>query len=608
MLVGPLFLENGELLFRVWAPKAKNLSLIYFDGKNEKILPMQRVEDGYYELKTTLKEHTDYYYLIDNEKKRGDPASRYQPEGVHGPSRVINPDRFEWQDHSWKGLDLKDYTIYELHVGTFTPLGTFDALSAKIAHLKTLGVTAIEIMPMSEFPGDRNWGYDGVYPFAPHHSYGGPLGLKRLIDAIHNAGLAVILDVVYNHLGPSGNYFGDFGPYFTDRYKTPWGDALNFDGEYSDNVRDFFIENALYWLNEFHVDAIRLDAVHALFDFSAKHFLEEIVDRFHEAAKKLGKKAYLIAESDLNDTRIINPKRQGGYAIDAQWMDDFHHSLNTFFTQSKRGYFLDFGKLSQFAKSLKEGFVYEGQWSKFRKKKFGNSSHLKSGEQFVIFNQNHDQVGNACLGCRLSTLLSEEKLKMNSTLLFCAPYLPLLFMGQEFNSHSPFYYFTSFDDASLAKSVHEGYCKDHQIAIEKQDEMDPQNPNRFLESKIDWRELDSVEGQSMFYFYQKLIQLRKQYSALSNCRKDLVKVDFSDSESFLLLFRGDPSGLNALILANFSDTDLSKEIHFFKGTWVLVHASSVTRENTPKELHFEEDRTHEILVARWQVLVYCQNL
>src|ERR1051325_9737586 len=339
---GARALAGGGAEFRVWAPLAKSLE-VKLVGEDARAFPLERTGEG-----------ADCFYVIDGERERPDPVSRSQAAGVHGPSRVVARDAFEWTDAGWKGVALKDFVVYELHTGTFTPEGTFDSVITKLAHLKSLGVTAIELMPVAEFPGGRNWGYDGAHLYAPQSTYGGPEGLKRLIDACHREGLAFILDVVYNHLGPEGNYAGEYMPLYSEAHKSPWGAGLNFDGEGSEGVRRYFVENALYWLTEYHVDALRLDAVHAITDTSPRHLLEDLSEAFHAQARALGRRAYLIAESDLNDVRVIKPREEGGYGIDAQWSDDFHHSLHTLLTKTNRGYFADFGRVEDLAKAIRE--------------------------------------------------------------------------------------------------------------------------------------------------------------------------------------------------------------------------------------------------------------
>ncbi|HTS51018.1 MAG TPA: malto-oligosyltrehalose trehalohydrolase, partial [Bryobacteraceae bacterium] len=481
-----------------------------------------------------------YSLVLDGSQERPDPCSRSQPEGVHGPSEIVDPDSFAWSDANWKGIALEDYIFYELHVGTFTPQGTFDGVRSKLEYLKDLGVTAIELMPVAQFPGTRNWGYDGVDLYAPHSAYGGADGLKALVDAAHAIGLAVVLDVVYNHVGPEGNYLGEFGSFFTDRYQTPWGLAINYDGPGSDGVRRFFIENALYWLTEYHIDALRLDAIHGIVDFSAFHILAELRDRFHQQAERLGRQAFLFAESDLNDVRIIQPRSQGGHALDAQWHDEFHHSLISALTGANRGYLAGFGRLAHIQKAIAEGFVYDGIYSAYRQRHFGSCSKHEPGERFVAFIQNHDQVANTAQGFRLSELVSIEQFKLAAMLLVCSPFLPLLFMGEEFAEAAPFLYFTSHGDRALARAVSEGRRKEFAEFAGAGEFDDPQAVETFERSRINWTLPESVRHSEVLGFYRELIALRKRYPCLSNCRKDLTRVVVDEDARLLRMERSDP--------------------------------------------------------------------
>jgi maltooligosyltrehalose trehalohydrolase len=361
-------------------------------------------------------------------------------------------------------------------VGTFTPEGTFEAIIPHLDELRELGITAVELMPVAQFPGTRNWGYDGVYPFAVQNSYGGPEGLKRLVNACHGRGIAVVLDVVYNHLGPEGNYLWDFGPYFTDRYKTPWGSAINFDGPHSDPVRRLFIENALYWVTEFRMDGLRIDAVHGILDFSAYPFLEELASAVHEKAERLNRRVYVIAESDLNDTRVIRSRELGGYGLDAQWNDDFHHALHTLLTEDQTGYYQDFGRLGDLVKAFREGFVCSGQYSSYRRRRHGNSSRDIPAGCFVVFAQNHDQVGNRMRGERLSQLVCRERMKLAAGVVFLSPFIPLLFMGEEYGETAPFPYFISHSDADLVEAVRRGRREEFAAFGWSQEPPDPQIP------------------------------------------------------------------------------------------------------------------------------------
>ena len=401
MRVGANYLGDTRCEFFIWAPLLNKVELKIVSPEGN-VVSMDRDRLGYWRAGVEgISPGTLYLYRLDSERERPDPASYFQPSGVHEPSEVVDHGAFSWKDESWKGIHLSRMIIYELHVGTFTPEGTFKSIIPRLDELIDSGVNAIEIMPIAQFPGERNWGYDGVYPFAVQNSYGGPDGLKNLVNECHKKGVAVILDVVYNHLGPEGNYLPEFAPCFTDKYKTPWGRAINFDDAYSDGVRNFFIENAIYWLKNYHIDALRLDAVHAIVDAGAKHFLEELAERVEEFSKQEMRKFYLIAESNLNDSRVIKPRELGGYGIDAQWCDDFHHSLRVLITGDRSGYYVDFGDIENLVKSFREGFVYSGRYSEYRKRNFGNSSKGRPGGQFVVFTQNHDHIGNRIFGERL---------------------------------------------------------------------------------------------------------------------------------------------------------------------------------------------------------------
>lgn len=548
---GACVVERG-VRFRVWAPRVSKLAVV-LKGPKRGVFPMRHVGGGVFEATVEeAGEGTDYVYMLDGERERPDPVSRWQPEGVHGPSRVVDSDAYVWRDRAWKGIPLEDFIIYELHVGTFTPEGTFDALVAKLSHLRDLGLSAVEPMPIAQFPGERNWGYDGTYPYAPQSSYGGPGGFKRFVDACHQAGLAVVLDVVYNHLGPEGNYLGEFAPCFSDRYRGPWGDALNFDGADSDGVRRFFIENALYWIAEYHVDALRLDAIHGIFDFSARHFLEELGERVRAEAARLGRKAFLIAESDLDDVRVIKPPELGGYGLDAQWNDAFHHALHTTLTGDRHGYFADYGRLSDLRKAIVEGFVYDGRYSLFRKRRHGNSSADRPGQQFVVFTQNHDQVANALGGKRPAQMLSLGQQKLAAMILMCAPNLPMLFMGQEFGATTPFLYFTSFHDPELARAVSEGRKKEYAHFPLGERFVDPQSPEAFAVSKLDWGEMLRPPHDATLAFYGELIALRRSHRCLANCRKDLTRVGYDEVQRWVRIEREDPSGELAILTCNLS--------------------------------------------------------
>ena len=547
-------LGHEGVQFRVWAPKLATLA-VKLEGSPASFFPMSRAGEDFEVLVSSARAGDLYSLALPNGRELPDPVSRSQPRGVHGPSQIIDPDSFAWSDQDWKGIPLRDYIFYELHTGTFTSEGTFEGAITRIRALKELGITALELMPVAEFPGSRNWGYDGADLYAPHSAYGGPCGLKKLVNACHCEGLAVVLDVVYNHLGPEGNYLAEFGPYFTNRYHIPWGDAVNFDGPGSDGVRRFFIENALYWLTEYHIDALRLDAINTIFDFGAVHILAELGQRFHQQAERLGRQAWIIAESDLNDVRVIRPRSVGGYGLDAQWHDEFHHTVVSYLTRLDRGYLHGFGRLQDIRKAITEGYVYDGCYSPYRDRRYGSSSRDDPGQKFVAFLQNHDQVANPAHGHRLSDLVTLDQYKVAVALLLCSPYLPLLFMGEEFAETAPFLYFTSHTDPALARAVTEGRRKEFEdfiLAGEVPDEFaDPQSPETFRKSKINWALAGEPRHAAILRLYCDLIALRKRWPCLANGRKDLARANVDEGARWLILDRSDPGGSRMLLLCNF---------------------------------------------------------
>lgn len=501
---------------------------------------------GYYRAKVAgLSAGARYFYRVNGQSDVPDPASRFQPEGVHGPSQVVEA-KFTWTDKGWYGVPLRDYVIYELHVGTFTAEGTFEAIIPHLAELKGLGITAIEIMPVNQFPGRRNWGYDGVGLFAVQNSYGGPEGLKRLVNAAHEHGLAMILDVVYNHLGPEGNYLGSFGPYFTQTYKTPWGPALNFDGPHSDGVRRFFIENALYWQTEFHFDALRLDAVHAIRDIGALPFLSELKQKTAARAEELNRRFFLIAETDLNAPRFILPQNLGGYGCDAQWADDFHHCLHVLLTGEKRGYYEDYtGGLQQFAKVWREGYAFTGEYSPYRKAKHGQPTDNTSVQQFVVCAQNHDQVGNRMTGDRLSSLVDFESLKLAAACVLLSPFTPLLFMGEEYGEPAPFQYMVDHGDKDLLEAVRKGRREEFASFIWNGDVPDPASEATFVRSRLNHSLREKGNHQKLLQFYRKLLAIRREYRCITSAEKrdvlvtvegDLLMVQYKIDPELLLIF------------------------------------------------------------------------
>lgn len=565
---------DGATRFRVWAPRAREVAVILPES-GSRAHPLVAEGDGYFAGTVPGVGPGDrYLYRLDGGEERPDPASRHQPDGVHAPSAVVDPDRFPWRDGEWSGLPLEEYVIYELHVGTFTQEGTFAAAIDRLPYLLELGVTAVELMPVAQFPGERNWGYDGVYPFAPQESYGGPDGLKLLVDACHRAGLAVILDVVYNHLGPEGNYLGRFGPYFTDRYRTPWGDAVNFDGPQSDPVRHYFVANALYWITEYHVDALRLDAVHGIFDFGARHILAELAAAVHREGKRLGRKVAVIAESDLNDARLIAPPELGGYGLDAQWNDDFHHALRTLLTGEQTGYYADFGTFPHLIKAFREGFVYSGEYSRYRRRSHGNSSANRSPRQLVVFAQNHDQVGNRMRGERLGADVTNEQLKLAAGAVLLSPYLPLIFMGEEYGEPAPFPYFVSHGDPELIEAVRRGRREEFTSFAWQGEVPDPQAEETFRSARIDPELRRDGEHGRIFALYRELIRLRREFPPLARLDRGGVEVSCRDREK-LLAVRRTAGGEEVVCLFNFGGE--RREWPLPAGTWRDLISSAAPR-------------------------------
>jgi maltooligosyltrehalose trehalohydrolase len=509
-------------------------------------------------------------YKFANSEERPDPASRRQPDGVHGPSELVDLRHFEWTDREWKGLQLAESVFYELHVGTFTNEGTFNAVRASLDQLAALGVTTIEIMPIAQFSGARNWGYDGVYPFAVQNSYGTPRDLQLLVNAAHSRGLAVALDVVYNHLGPEGNYLAEYGPYFTEHYKTPWGAALNFDGPDSDDVRRFFIENALYWLESFHIDVLRLDAIHGIFDASAFPFLAELSKEVDTLADRTGRIISLVAESDLNDTRVLRSRCEGGLGMPSQWSDDFHHSVHTLLTGERSGYYEDFGEIQHLAGTLQQGWYYTSQYSRHRRRRHGNRPPAFKGSNYVVCIQNHDQVGNRALGERLSSLVNFEGLKLAAGVNLLSPFVPLLFMGEEYGETSPFLYFTSHGDPNLAEAVRRGRTEEFRSFGWKERIPDPQAESTFAKSRLKPDLVQEEPHRTLFRFYQMLLRFRRECH-LGQTGAPSIK-EFEGSKALVVL--QDTPANNLAILYNFGDapTDFGRGI--LEGEWEKEIGSS----------------------------------
>lgn len=598
--VGAIY-KDGSCRFTVWAPEAQSVQVIL---NEEKTILLEAQPYGYWSARVdTAKPGDLYYYLLDGELKRPDPASLSQPSGVHGPSEVIDLHGYTWQDEQYKGIPMEDMVIYELHVGTFTRERTFAGIEKKLDYLLDLGVNTIEIMPIAQFPGARNWGYDGVFPFAAHYDYGGPLGLMKLIDACHQKGIAVLLDVVYNHFGPEGNYTTNFGPYFTDNYHTPWGKAINFDDAYSDAVRQFFLQNALVWLQDFHLDGLRLDAIHAIKDLGARHFLAELSDNVKQLQERKGIPLTLIGEVDLNDAKYISSPEAGGYGLTGQWIDEFHHALRAYLTNERSGYYSDFGEFEHIKKAYKDTYVYNGIYSPHRKKTFGSSAEKNPYSQFVVFSQNHDQVGNRMLGDRLTTTVDFETLKLCAGAVLLSPYVPLLFMGEEYAETNPFQYFVSHTDPDLVQAVREGRKREFTYFLKQGLEApDPQSEETFQHSSLSWN-MEEYQRKTMLTYYKTLIDIRKENPAFVDKDRSGTTVK-QPHENVLILVRISHIGGNkfkAFCVLNFSDQRVNVQLP--DGSTVLnkIIDSSDTQWEGPGSF---KTKYPEVMLNRRSVAVY----
>jgi maltooligosyltrehalose trehalohydrolase len=521
--------------FRVWAPQAGRVELEVAGRR----LPMVREAGGWYALTQSAPAGTDYGFRLDGGGLLPDPRSPWQPAGVGGPSRTVDHGAFAWSDQGWPGRSLEGAVIYEIHTGTFTTEGTFEAVASHLDHLAELGVTHIELMPVAGFVGSRGWGYDGVYLYAPHHVYGGPEGLKRLVDACHRRGLGVILDVVYNHLGQEGNHLLDFAPYLRADRPTDWGRGFDVDGPSAPAVRDFLIENALMWLRDYHLDGLRLDAADQIHDASPPHLLVEMSERVGELAARLGRRLLLVAETDRNDPISVTPLADGGWGLDAQWLDDFQHALHALVTGERQGYYQDYGTVADLATSWREAYVYSGRFSRFHDAPRGRPAGDVDGNQFVAFAQNHDQVGNRARGERLSQIVDVGRQRLSVALVLMSPYVPLLFMGEEWGASTPFLFFAQHSSQELREATRQGRRKDLQRFGWDVDELpDPEHPRTFEASRLDWTELQREPHRSLLAWYQQLIRLRRSTPELVDGRRDLVRISPDDSAGRLEIVRG----------------------------------------------------------------------
>jgi maltooligosyltrehalose trehalohydrolase len=545
---GAFLLPDQRVQWRVWAPKAKAVTLELFATEGPRSRPMQREDDGYFALALEgIDEAQRYGYRLDNGPLRPDPCSRWQPGGAHQPSAVALPERFVWTDQSFQPIAREDLVFYELHVGTFTEAGTFDAIIPRLPELKALGITALELMPIAEFPGGRNWGYDGVQLYAPQHTYGGPHGLARLVDAAHAQGLAVFLDVVYNHFGPEGNYVGEYGPYYSERYRTAWGPAFNFDGYGSDAVRQFVLDNVAQWIGDYHLDGLRLDAVHSMYDISPQHILSDVKQVADEAAADRSGEACIVVESLLNDVRMLLPREQGGYQLDGEWNEDFHHALLAYLTGERHGKYVDFGPIEHLPRVLNETFLLSGGYSRYRGRKWGRPVRGLSGDRFVIGIQNHDHVGNRAVGERLGALVSASVQRLAASVMLLSPHVPLLFMGEEYGEDNPFLFFCSFGDPGLIENVRQGRRRDYTLMGEV---PDPQAESSFHASKLSWSWPPGSARAGLRQLYQDLLVARKVWPALRDFTHRHARLLKEEGATHVLeLIRGDQQQAGAQTLA-----------------------------------------------------------
>jgi maltooligosyltrehalose trehalohydrolase len=574
------FNEEGKADIIVWAPLAEKVEVVLMAGENTShgSIPLIKKQYGYWRAITDqIKPGSAYKISVDGKQAFPDPASLSQPSGVHDESVAIDLNNFKWTDSNWRNPALHQYIIYELHTGTFTPQHNFEGIKNKLSYLAELGITAIEIMPVGQFAGSRNWGYDGVYPFAVQDSYGGAAALQDLVNACHEKGIAVILDVIYNHIGPEGNYLSQFGPYFTDKYNTPWGKALNFDDAWCDGVREYFIDNALMWFRDFHIDALRMDAVHAIKDLSPVHLIKAIRQKTNELSAITSRSYYLITEMDLNDPLYIDPIEKGGYGADGQWVDEFHHALRVSSGQNREGYYTDFNGIGHLAKSYRDAYVYDGQFSEHRKKFFGAKTN-NLGDQFVVFSQNHDHTGNRMMGERTSTLVSFEMCKLMAAAVMVSPYLPMLFMGEEWAEPNPFLFFISHTDKELAAIVNKGRKEEFSTFNWAGEPPDPRLEDTFNQSMLQWELLNKQPHRQMLDYYKKLIQLRKSKNALNSADRKKIIVEEDEEMKTISLFRWD-GDQKIICLMNFSNKELSLEIK--EGSWMKILDSASPEYNGP---------------------------
>ncbi|HET6252646.1 MAG TPA: malto-oligosyltrehalose trehalohydrolase [Puia sp.] len=580
-------LQKDGCHFSVWAPERKSMTLhLLARGDADTGIAMQKDKYGYF---TAFAEGVTagdlYYYLPDGGKQYPDPCSQHQPNGVHGPSAVVDHSLHPWNDSPWTGRPLASMIFYEIHVGTFTAEGTLDAIIPRLDDLVSLGITAIELMPLAECPGERNWGYDGVFLFAVQHNYGGPDALRRLVDACHRRGIAVFLDVVYNHLGPEGNYLDSFGPYFSGSYNTPWGKALNFDRDWSDGVRRFVVSNVLYWARYFHLDGLRLDAVHEIYDRNAHTIWDELHKALHHWGLHSGRSFYLIAESDTNDPRTIRMPAAGGHGFHAQWLDDFHHALYVLLDREGQQHYEDYGELHQLAKAYTEGFVFSGEYVLFRRRTHGASSAGIAGEQFVVFNQNHDLPGNRPDGARLSALIDGDRLKLAAAAVLLSPYLPLLFMGEEYGDDSPFYFFSDYHDPQITANLCDQRRGQFAGFNWDTEAPDPQELSTFRDCILKWDQRHEAGHRQLLEWHRRLIALRKTHPLLTDLSRQYLRADLLGTTGLAICRHSADRRNQLLVLFNFSATALATVVPCYSRgpeAWTkLLSSTSIPEDLAP---------------------------
>ncbi len=602
------FYANNTTCFTVWAP-LKNTMFLHIISPEDQMIEMIKDAKGYFtaEVKDAMPGWR-YYFRPDNEKDVADVASFYQPEDTLGPSEIVNQFAFQWNDNNWKSVPLQDVVLYEVHVGTFTNEGTFEAIIPLLNDIKSTGINAIELMPVCQFSGNKNWGYDSAYPYAVHLSYGGPQGLKKLVDACHQKGIAVFLDVVYNHIGPEGNNFTEYAPYFTDKYKAPWGTAINYDGEYSDGVKEYVSENVVFWFEHYHIDGLRLDAVHEMYDRNAVNIWQIIHQKVKLLEQKVGRRLYLTAESDLNSPRVTKHPDGGGMGFDAQWLDDFHHIFYVLLDPEGQNRYSDYKTMEQLAKVYTDGFIHSGEYIEFRKRTHGASSAGVPGYNFVVLNMNHDQVGNRIKGERLSMLVSFEKQKLAAAALLLSPYIPMLFMGEEYGEDTPFYFFISHHNKEAVKGVQEGRKQEFQKFGVKENEHfpDPAADETFNSCKLQWQKRKEGKYKILLEWNKHLITLRRTNNILYNFNKSNIKA-FPLGEQGLIIHRQTDDGLEHLFCClNVSDKELVYQLPPYTKQWKKILDSKEERwmwdEQPNPQPHLITSET--IMLRAFSVVVY----